>query len=82
MHRCEESAGCWRAVIALPGAEKLHTVHHLVDRAELGGIAVSLGDVKTLVYPMPKRDNLIRVSVGCEGLADLVADFEQALAHA
>jgi methionine-gamma-lyase len=30
---------------------------------------------------MPKRDNLIRVSVGCEDTDDLIADFEQALAH-
>jgi len=52
-----------------------------VEGVELGGIAVSLGDVKTLVYPMPKRDNLVRVSVGCEDLDDLVADFTQALAR-
>jgi cystathionine beta-lyase/cystathionine gamma-synthase len=29
---------------------------------------------------MPLRDNLIRVSVGCEDTRDLLADFEQALA--
>jgi len=52
-----------------------------VEGVELGGIAVSLGDVKTLVYPMPKRDNLVRVSVGCEDLDDLLADFGQALAR-
>jgi len=33
----------------------------------------------TLVYPNPKRDNLIRVSVGCEDLEDIVADFETGL---
>ena len=58
----------------------LDEMNRVVNRVELGGIAVSLGDVKTLVYPMPKRHNLIRVSVGCEDLGDLVADFEQALA--
>lgn len=52
-----------------------------VEGVELGGIAVSLGDVKTLVYPMPKRDNLVRVSVGCEDVGDLLADFTQALAR-
>ena len=41
---------------------------------ELSAIAVSLGDVHSLVYPMPKRDNLIRLSVGCEDEDDLVAD--------
>jgi methionine-gamma-lyase len=38
--------------------------------------AVSLGDVFTLVWP--HRDDLVRVSVGCENAADIVADFEQA----
>ena len=47
----------------------------------LSGIAVSLGDVKTLVYPMPKRDGLIRVSVGCEDIDDIANDFEHALEH-
>ena len=46
---------------------------------ELSAIAVSLGDVHSLVYPMPKRDNLIRLSVGCEDEADLVADHTAAL---
>jgi cystathionine beta-lyase/cystathionine gamma-synthase len=52
-----------------------------VNAVRLGAIAVSLGDLRTLVYPMPKRNNLIRVSVGCEDTDDLIADFEQALAH-
>lgn len=43
-------------------------------------LAVSLGDVFTLVYPMPKRGDLIRISVGCEDGDDLIADFAQALA--
>ncbi len=49
------------------------------DRLRLCSIAVSLGDLFTLVYPMPKRDHLIRISVGCEDGADIVADFRQAL---
>ncbi len=39
--------------------------------------AVSLGDVSTLVWP--HRDDLVRVSVGCENSADIIGDFEQAL---
>jgi methionine-gamma-lyase len=41
--------------------------------------AVSLGDVSTLVLPWTGR-NLVRVSVGIEGIDDIIADFEQALA--
>jgi cystathionine beta-lyase/cystathionine gamma-synthase len=29
---------------------------------------------------MPKRDNLIRFSVGCEDIGDLIADVELGLA--
>jgi cystathionine beta-lyase/cystathionine gamma-synthase len=50
------------------------------NATNLSGVAVSLGDLKTLVYPMPKRDNLIRVSVGCENIQDIIRDFDQALA--
>ncbi len=39
--------------------------------------AVSLGDVSTLVWP--HRDELVRVSVGCENSVDIIGDFEQAL---
>ena len=46
------------------------------DHLRLCDIGVSLGDVFTLVYPQPKRDGLIRVSVGCEDIEDLLADFE------
>jgi cystathionine beta-lyase/cystathionine gamma-synthase len=49
------------------------------DHLRLCDIAVSLGDVFTLVYPQPKRDGLVRVSVGCEDAADLVEDFELGL---
>ena len=62
---------------------KLHGGHRemnaFVNAVRLGAIAVSLGDLRTLVYPMPKRNNLIRVSVGCEDSEDLIADFRQAL---
>jgi Cys/Met metabolism PLP-dependent enzyme len=52
-----------------------------VKSVKLGVIAVRLGNLRTLVYPMPKRDNLIRVSVGCHDTDDLIADFDQALSR-
>jgi len=51
------------------------------DHLALCDIAVSLGDVFTLVYPRPKDGGLVRVSVGCEDVTDIVADFERGLAH-
>jgi len=45
------------------------------DHLRLCDIGVSLGDVFTLVYPRPKDGGIIRVSVGCEDLDDLVEDF-------
>jgi methionine-gamma-lyase len=66
-----------------------------VEALRVGKLAVSLGGVSTLVaHPasttsvnMPRQvrldagisDGLIRISVGIEDLADLLADFEQAL---
>ena len=49
------------------------------DHLRLCDIGVSLGDVFTLVYPQPKRDGLIRVSVGCEDIGDLIEDFQLGL---
>ena len=41
--------------------------HGSPPRFGCSSIAVSLGErPQTLVYPMPKRDNLIRLSIGCE----------------
>jgi cystathionine beta-lyase/cystathionine gamma-synthase len=45
------------------------------DHLRLCDIGVSLGDIFTLVYPQPKRDGLIRVSVGCEDVDDVIEDF-------
>lgn len=58
------------------------TMNAFANALEVCELAVSLGDVYTLVYPMPKRDNLIRISVGCEDIDDIVADFAQALDRA
>jgi cystathionine beta-lyase/cystathionine gamma-synthase len=51
------------------------------DHLRLCDIGVSLGDVFTLVYPQPKRDGLIRVSVGCEDVDDLLEDFGLGLSY-
>jgi cystathionine beta-lyase/cystathionine gamma-synthase len=48
-----------------------------LNALELPTIAVSLGDVSTLIWPIP--GGVLRLSVGLEDLADLEADFRQAL---
>ncbi len=63
--------------LRLEGGER--EMYSFTDALRMCAIAVSLGDLKTLVYPMPKRDNLIRVSVGCEDIDDLIADVELGL---
>ena len=70
----------------------------LIDTVKLATLAVSLGGVETLIeHPasmthtgMPRSereaagisDDLVRVSVGCEDVRDLVADLAQALEKA
>ncbi|PKN58493.1 MAG: methionine gamma-lyase [Deltaproteobacteria bacterium HGW-Deltaproteobacteria-14] len=70
----------------------------MLDHVELMTLAVSLGGIETLIqHPasmthaaMPREarlaagitDGLVRVSVGCEDVEDLLADFAQALEHA
>jgi methionine-gamma-lyase len=49
------------------------------DHLALCDVGVSLGDIFTLVYPNPKRGGMIRVSVGCEDVEDLIEDFELGL---
>ena len=56
------------------------TGNRFADALELCDHGVSLGDVSTLVWP--HRDELVRVSVGCENPEDIIADFEQALERA
>ncbi len=57
------------------------TMEAFADGLVLCEMSVSLGDVFTLVYPMPKRNNLIRISVGCETTGDILTDIAQALDH-
>lgn len=61
------------------GADEMN---RFANSHELFGIGVSLGDVCTLVYPQPWRDNLIRISVGCEEVDDIIAEFDAALGSA
>jgi cystathionine beta-lyase/cystathionine gamma-synthase len=49
------------------------------DHLALCDIGVSLGDIHTLVYPRPKDGGIIRLSIGCEDVEDLLADFERGL---
>jgi methionine-gamma-lyase len=58
------------------GADEMN---RFANSHDLFGKGVSLGDVCTLVYPQPWRDNLIRISVGCEDAGDIIAEFESAL---
>ena len=54
-------------------------MNRFANALKLADLGVSLGDVYTLAYPQPRRDNLIRISVGCEDIEDILADFRQAL---
>jgi methionine-gamma-lyase len=70
----------------------------LLDNVKLMTLAVSLGGIETLIqHPSSMThaamaredrlaagitDGLVRVSVGCEGYEDLIADFEGALSKA
>jgi cystathionine beta-lyase/cystathionine gamma-synthase len=51
------------------------------DHLALCDIGVSLGDIHTLVYPRPKDGGIVRLSIGCEDVEDLITDFELGLAH-
>jgi methionine-gamma-lyase len=76
----------------------LEAAKRMIDSVEIATLAVSLGGVESLIeHPasmthagVPReereeagiRDDLIRISVGCEALEDLREDLEQALAAA
>ena len=51
------------------------------DHLRLCDIGVSLGDICTLVYPRPKQGGMVRVSVGCEDVDDLLEDFALGLSY-
>ena len=89
--------GCG-AMLSFAVRGDLSAADRLIRSLRLATFAPSLGDVATTVsHPMSTShraftpaqraalgigDNLIRVNVGSEAIADIVADFEQALAEA
>ncbi len=87
------SAGSWLLSFELGGEAAALA---FINRLKLPVVATGLGDTRTLIIPvaptifweagaqaraaMGIADGLIRLSVGLEDTADLLADFEQALA--
>lgn len=68
--------GGMMAVKVIGGREGMY---RFVNAFEMFDIGVSLGDLFTLVYPKPKNGDLVRVSVGCEDITDILGEFERAL---
>ena len=66
---------------AAAGVDPLDAMRAFADNIALFGVGVSLGEVDTLVYPMPKRGGIFRISVGIEGADDIIREFDRALAH-
>ena len=66
---------------AAAGVDPLDAMRAFADNIALFGVGVSLGEVDTLVYPMPKRGGIFRISVGSEGSDDIIREFGRALAH-
>ena len=69
--------GGMMAVKVIGGREGMY---RFVNAFEMFDIGVSLGDLYTLVYPKPKNGDLVRVSVGCEDIDDILGEFKRALA--
>ena len=86
---------CFGGMIAFELKDGVEAGKRLVNRVEVCSLAVSLGDVRTLVYhpastthlhipaEVRKRsgisDGLVRLSVGLEDAEDIIADLAQAL---
>ena len=68
--------GGMMAIKVIGGREGMYRFVNAVQNSVIG---VSLGDLVTLVYPKPNNGDMIRVSVGCEDIEDILADFEVAL---
>jgi methionine-gamma-lyase len=78
--------GSWGGMLAfkpraVEGVDPLDAMRAFSDHLRIFGVAVSLGEVDTLVYPMPKRGGIFRISVGIESFDDIAAEFNQALEH-
>jgi methionine-gamma-lyase len=72
--------GGFGGMLAFELAAGAEAAQHFADALHLCAHAVSLGEVNTLVWPW-SGCSLVRVSTGIETLADIIADFEQALAR-
>jgi methionine-gamma-lyase len=59
----------------------LEAMAAFTDHLRLCDIGVSLGDLHTLVYPRPKDGAIVRLSIGCEDVEDLLEDFELGLSY-
>ena len=78
--------GSWGGMLAfkpraVEGVDPLDAMRAFSDHLRIFGVGVSLGEVDTLVYPMPKRGGIFRISVGIESFDDIAAEFNQALEH-
>ncbi len=73
------TGGRFGGMIAFEHRDGESGCQQFASKLQLACRAVSLGDVSTLVLPWTGR-NLVRLSVGIEGIDDLIADADQALA--
>jgi len=71
--------GTFGAMVTFKPGGGLEAMAAFTDHLRLCDIGVSLGDLHTLVYPRPKDGGIIRVSVGCEDIDDLLEDVELGL---
>jgi len=71
--------GTFGAMVTFKPRGGLEAMAAFTDHLRLCDIGVSLGDLHTLVYPRPKDGGIIRVSVGCEDIDDLLEDVELGL---
>jgi methionine-gamma-lyase len=71
--------GAFGAMVTFKPRGGLDGMAAFTDHLRLCDIGVSLGDLHTLVYPRPKDGGIIRVSVGCEDVEDLLEDVELGL---
>ena len=67
------------AMVTFKPVGGLDAMAAFTDHLRLCDIGVSLGDIHTLVYPRPKDGGIVRLSVGCEDVEDLLEDFELGL---
>ena len=70
--------GCYGGMLCVHLKGGYEEMAKFADATTIPPVATSLGDVVTLMFPKSAYGNLIRFSVGCEDVEDLIADFERA----